>query len=240
MRIFRSAMIVPAMILAFGLSAPAQDHLEPEDGVLNQPDWSWDYSKKLREVLLKDAASYHLARMVCLPAFEPEWAVTVVREKVKDFDDPHTYFVEYAGAEKKLSRKDAPNARVTKARAPLDGDTAESLNRTWRRMLRTIRYPEELGIGADGVDYHFSRFVPLFDRGQNDPLAGWEQGKIWTPDEESPCGELVAIGEALRAYALARPEGRDEARSVIRAKVDRLKATLDRLDRKKRAGAAAG
>src|SRR5689334_10917659 len=139
------------------LTAPAQDHLEPEEGLLSQPEWRWDYGQRLREVLLKDAAPYHLARVVCLPAFEPEWVVTVIREEPKKLDGPHTYYVECVVAEKRLfPPKDSRGVTARKARAALDGETAESLNQVWRRMLRTTRYPKEPQLGADGVDYHFS------------------------------------------------------------------------------------
>jgi hypothetical protein len=227
--ITRCGTLILAAQLGFCLSASAQDHLEPEKGILNQPHWEWEYAKNLREVLLKDAARYHLARMVCLPAFQPEWVVTVVREDGEDDDAPHTYYVEYVGAEEKLFRpKDLKSLKVKKSRAPLDHETAEALSKVWRRMLRAARYPSEAGLGADGVTYHFSRFLALIDRGQADPLAGWEEGQIWTPDEESPCGELVAIGERLMEYARARQEDRDKIRAQIRVKTDQLGAKLDR------------
>ncbi len=224
----RYAVVVLAMQLIPGPSTSAQDHLAPEAGILNTPSFHWDYSKRLRDVLLKDAASYHLARMVCLPSFETEWVVTVVREDGADLDDPRTYFVEYVGAESKLFRtEDSQDIKVRKARAAIDPDTAEFLNTTWRRMLRRTRYPKEPRLGADGVSYHFSRFVPLIDRGRNDPRAGWEQGTIWSPDEDSLCGELVAIGEGLKDYALAQQEDRQKLGSVIREKTIRLSVKLD-------------
>lgn len=228
-------LVLTAHLIAC-LSASAQDHLEPEEGILNQADEQWAYATRLREVLLKDAATYHLARMVCVPAFEREWVVTVVREDGEDFDAPHTYYVEYVGAVEKLFRpRDLQSPKVKKSRAPLDRETAEALNRTWRRMLRATRYPGESGLGADGVYYHFSRFVPLVDRGRPDPLAGWEQGRTWSPDEESLCGELVSIGEGLKLYAQARPEDRGKIRSELRAQSDRLGATLERRERNEKA-----
>jgi hypothetical protein len=217
-----------AMVLVSWRGSLGQDHLEPERGILNTPDFGWDYSKRLREVLLKNAANHHLARMVCLPSFEPEWMVTVVREDGEDFDAPHTYYVEYVGAESKLFRtKDSDDIKVKRSRAALDPDTAEFLNMTWRRMLRRTRYPKEPRLGADGVGYHFSRSVPMIDRGGNDPLAGWEHGTIWSPDEDSRCGDLVAIGEALRDYALAKPEDRQKLGTAFRDKTTRLRVKLD-------------
>jgi hypothetical protein len=212
------------------LNASAQNHLEPERGLLNQPEGQWSYAQRLREAILKDAAGYHLARMVCLPSFEPEWVVTVVRQTAEDHDRPHFYYVEFMGAEKNLFHpNESQGVTVKKSRAPLDRETAESLNKTWRRMLRTTRYPKEPRLGADGVNYHFSRFLPLIDGGRSDPLAGWEQGTIWAPDEDSECGELVAIGERLKIYAQARPEDREKARQAIRESTAKLEVRLDRV-----------
>jgi hypothetical protein len=172
--------------------------------------------------------------MICLPSFEKEWVVTVVREDPKDLDGPHTYYVECVVAERKLfPPKESRGVMARKARAPIDGETAESLNRVWRRMLRTPRYPTVAGVGADGVSYHFSRFLPLIDDGRPDPLGGWEQGTIWSPDKESSCGQLVAIGERLKSYAQARPEDRERVRREIRERVDKLGARLDRAQSEK-------
>lgn len=229
--IARFVVVVLTVQLISGPSASAQDHLEPESGILNAPGSTWDFSKRLRDVLLKNAASYHLARMVCIPSFETEWVVTVVREDGDDLDDPQTYFVEYVGAESNLSQsKDSDNIKVKKARVALDPDTAEFLNTTWRRMLRRTHYSKQdrVGLGADGVGYHFSRFVPLIDRGRGDPHAGHEQGQTWSPEQDSPCGDLVAIGEGLRDFALAKPEDRLKLGSVIRDRTIRLRVKLDR------------
>src|SRR5262249_29843998 len=152
----------------------------------------------------------------------------------KDLDGPHTYYVECVVAEKKLfPPRDSKGVGAKRARVPLDRETAESLNQVWRSMLLTTRYPKEPRLGADGVDYHFSRFVPLIDCGRPDPLAGWEQGTIWTPDEESLCGELVAIGERLKACTQARRENRERVHREIRERAERLGARLDRVQSKK-------
>jgi hypothetical protein len=227
--IARYAVLVLATQLISCHTTSAQDHLVPEEGILNRSEASWSHAKVIREVLLKDAATYHLARMVCLPAFQRKWVVTLVREDGQDWDAPHTYYVEYVGAVKKLiPPRGSGSVSVKKSRASIDGETAEAVNKTWRRMLHATRYPEELRLVTDGETYAFSRFVPVTDRGKNDPLWGWEQGRIWSPDETSLCGELVAIGEQLKEYALARPEDRDKVRSEIRVKTDQLRAKLDR------------
>jgi hypothetical protein len=50
----------------------AQNHLEPEEGILNSDEEDWNYAEKLHAILMKDAPFYHLARMVCVPSDHPE------------------------------------------------------------------------------------------------------------------------------------------------------------------------
>jgi len=174
-------------------------------GILNRQQWELDYARRLREIILKDASMYHVARMVCLPSFRAEWVVSVVRKDGKDLDAPPSFEVELVQSDRKLYPPEkSDGATVQRWRAALDREDAELLNKTWRAMLRTTRYPAEMGGGADGITYEFSRFVPLSEPGADDPPGGWEEGQIWSPDDASPCGRLVAIGECLKSYAMAR------------------------------------
>ena len=215
-------------------TASAQNYLQPEKGIISADVLTWDYSNQLRQVLLRDSPQWYLARMFCLPSFQPEWVVTVVRVEGKDehFDDPFTYYVEYAGAEEQIwnpKRKDLENLKVRRSQAPLDKQTAEALNRVWYRMLHASRYPKEPGIGADGVGYHFSRKVAFVSRGRGDPLAGREDGQIWSPDDDTPCDDLTLIGEELKDYAEAKLPDREKYRERLRAKIRGLEKKLDGL-----------
>jgi hypothetical protein len=224
-------------IVALGMfSAPrpiasAQDHLEPDSGFLEAYDFEWEYKGKLRAVLLRDRSAYHPARMMSAPAFEPEWVVTVVRkEEGGDPREPRrAYFVEYAAAARRIyPEKEFREIKVTKARVELDRDTAEAVHRAWRRMLRGARHPEKIRFGADGVRYHFSRFVPLYSGGIRDPFPGRENGTIWTPTEGATTYQLVEVGEALREFAVSPPEQRQNRLAALRAKTNQLNAVLDK------------
>jgi hypothetical protein len=206
----------------------AQDHLVPEEAVLSLDEEDWEYAKRLRTVLLKDAPYYHLARAVCLPSPAPEWAVTVVREDA-DFttpDDQLKYYVEYVVVDKSLwDPNKIQDVKVKKSRANLDRKTAEAVQEVWRVMLRAVRYPDKDRDGLDGETYRFSRGVPLLDRGRPPQLAGgFEHGQIWSPDDGSMTSELVEIAESLKKYAQSRPEEREKLQTEILAKSNRLKA----------------
>jgi hypothetical protein len=201
-------------------NASAQDRLEPERGSVNEPVplASLAHYLELHKTLLRDAAFHYRARVVCEP-FGPRWVVTLICE---DRERP-AYFVEYAGFE---DRKDG-GYRIRKARASLDREAAEAVQEVWLRMLRAVRYPDVPRNGADGVTYHFSRFVPL---GLDDPLApgGWEAGQIWTPDPTSTTGRLASIGVAMRDFAMAPPEKRTGLRGRILKQAVALKSDLDK------------
>jgi hypothetical protein len=206
----------------------AQNHLEPEEGILNSDEEDWNYAEKLHAILMKDAPFYHLARMVCIPSNHPEWVVTLVRDDEAP-GEQSAYLVELAVVEKSLwNEKNFRAVKVKKSRARFDRKTAEAVQEVWRLMLRTVRYPDKDRNGLDGESYHFSRAVPLIDRGRPFPLGGFEQGQVWSPDDETLAGELVAIGELMRQYPVARPEARDKLRSEILAKSNGLRAKLDR------------
>jgi hypothetical protein len=228
---FRVLIIVLAILSTQCRAIRAQDHLEPEEGILDMDEDEWEYTKRLRTILLKDAPPYHLARMVCLPSCAPESVVTVVRhdEGFLTPDDQLTYSVEYAVVEKALwGPGNFRDVKVKKSRANLDRKTAEAVQEVWRLMLRTVRYPDKDRDGLDGETYRFSRGVPLPDRGRPSPLeGGFEHGQIWTPGDGSMTSELVAIGESLKKYALAKPEEKDNLQSEILARSNRLKAKFD-------------
>jgi hypothetical protein len=173
-------------------------------------------------VLLKGAAAHYRARVICVPTSRPAWALTLVSED----DDRPIFFVEYAVLEGRpgSSIKDSD---VKTVRAALDREIAESVQDVWLRMLRRVKYSERLmGGGADGVTYHFSRFVPLpqVDRKVS---SGWQSGCIWTPEPSSMTGQLAGLGEALKEYAVASSEERLKRREDIRARVRHLMDMLD-------------
>jgi hypothetical protein len=212
-------MFAAAIVACPCCTASAQEHLEPERGSINESLTSLDYKLRLHKALLKEAASYYRARVICEPAFQRRWVVTLVCEQA----DTPVYFVDYAG----LADPRDPRAGGQKARAPLDREAADAIQNVWLQMLRAVRYPDAPRIGADGVTYHFSRFVGL---GEDDPRApgGWETGQVWTPDPTSLTGRLASLGEAMREFAMAPQEKRADLREKILKEAIGLRSDLDK------------
>jgi hypothetical protein len=100
-------------------------------------------------------------------------------------------------------------------------------------MLLRVQYPQKPAKSAveDSTRLHFSRAMPTWHPGKDDLLGGFEQGYLTTPSITShgpTTRGLIAIGKALKAYALANPEERDKLRLKIRAAAALLNKELDR------------
>jgi hypothetical protein len=212
-----------AVAILTGSAVSAQDHLIPEEGSLN--DRGVDHARTLRRAFFKGAElDAYRARVVCVPSFKPAWAATLVCDD-QDGDRP-AYFILTAELEGQAG-VEAERAEVRRAKAPLDRETGEAVQKVWLTMLRGVRHPRHPVAGADGVTYHFSRFVKLLS---DDPIApaGWETGQIWTPDPASPPGRLARLADRLRAYAIAPQEERPKIRDGILKEATALQSDLDR------------
>ncbi len=131
---FISAALATVLLAFNAGQSPAQHHLEPEDGSINESSDRGEHARRIRETLLKDTPFYNVARMICSPALEPEWVVTVVGVEKSRYEGPRSYFVEYVAVDKKLyGLKDYPKVKVKKSRVDLDRRTAQRLGQSLAR-----------------------------------------------------------------------------------------------------------
>ena len=227
MSMIRFAFLLTAGALLATPPLIAQEHLAPERGSINESEGILDYHKSVRTTLLKNVSFHYRARVICFPSFKPPWAITLVcQESDPENAEESAYFLEC------VLMEDRPGllmeeADVRTERVALDRDVAEAVQEVWLRMLRQTLYTARpVGGGADGVNYHFSRFVPL---GKNDPKApsGWEAGWIWTPKPDSLTGQLASLSEALRTYTLDSSDGRKQSLASIQERSKRLLSAFD-------------
>ena len=225
MSTMRSAFLLIAGVLLATPPLVAQEHLAPERGSINESEGILDYHKSLQKTLLKNAPFHYRARVICFPSFKPPWALTLVcQEGDPENGEEPAYFLECVLMEDRpgllIEETDVRTERVA-----LDRDVAEAVQEVW---LRQTRYTDRhVGGGANGVNYHFSRFVPL---GTNDPKApsGWEAGWIWTPDSDSLTGQLASLSEILKSCAIDSMGDRKQALATIRERSKRLLLALNR------------
>jgi hypothetical protein len=183
---------------------PCSPYLEPEDSRFSLAPGMRVYEQMLAESLLeaaeREAQSLapawqreEKASLVCLPSFEPEWALWVVGERKAGF------WVLLTEAEKTIwysttnnpERPRPPSVKIH--RSELATDLGRAVCDIWSRVLSQTRYPREPLQGAcDGVTYHFA-----YSRKWIKETAG----KTWSPEEETVPGKLVGLSHALRDYA---------------------------------------
>lgn len=218
----RTLMLPIALIVGLTCHACAQDHLVPESGSLNERPAALEYAKRLRAAMFENSSHYR-ARVICEPALQSAWAVTLVCEEKGGRPE---YFVEYVVLVDDEDMKDG-EFRAKKGRVRLDGQTAEAVQEVWFRMLRSVRYLEDTAhtrVIADGVTYHFSRFVPP---GDARVPTGFETGQVFSPEPNSTTRRLASLGDAMRDYALASQANRANLRERILKLASSLKSELD-------------
>jgi hypothetical protein len=190
-----------------GLRAGESDaYLEPEDSPFSPPlklairAYELMVAKSLlepAEVVFRSTAyrdpQKEIASLVCLPSFEPEWALCVAGERMSGFSVLLTEAKKNIWYSSRNPEVGFPIA-VSKSEGQLAADLGGAICDVWRKVLSQTRYPKELQTSGrcDGVTYHFAYWGV---RGGS-LLAG----KAWSPAEESVAGKLVAVSHALRDY----------------------------------------
>lgn len=189
----------------------AQRYLEPEPGILAGGDSS--YESKLVALFSKGYESDVVFRMVCIPAFEPEWLVGLRQtgETFRAFvlrPDNQVWKTERRPLEER-----AP-IHVTETSADIDAQTGKLLADLWSGMLLSARHPPWSHSGLDGVSYYFSMFIPGH---------GTASGTIWSPAPDSRTGLLAALGRSLAEYVDVPPERKADALAEIQQTAERLR-----------------
>lgn len=164
--------------------------LEPDESLLFSPE-SPEYIARVREGLLKDLPIFRAFLVFSNPSFESAWVAWVEVEPEskacsRTFASPPP-----SGAQS--TAPDVP-AKPESRCVPLDAKLANAIAEAWLSMLWNVRYQPTDEIGLDGTTFHFSGFC----RG-----VGILAGQTWSPHDATPTGRLVALAEALKAYALA-------------------------------------
>jgi hypothetical protein len=187
--------------IALGNSSAADDeHLEPEDSPFDRCDQQTAaYYEAIAGHLLKghEHQRYTLLSVVCLPSFEPEWALLLLKSRFSD------HFLALNAATDKLWSNPTSTIAVERLQAPIPSDLAATVCGAWESMLRRTRHHEKTRLGLDGVNYHFATYAPELTS-----MAG----KVWSPNDETSPGKLVELSHLL--YKLVK-HGEDERSAML-------------------------
>jgi hypothetical protein len=183
------------------LPRQSSPYLEPEGSPFSPPGrrgiscYELNVARTLLEPIELEARGEgykEIASLVCLPSFEPEWAVWVAGGRQTGFSVLLTEAeknIWYSTLTEEMQFSVAP---VRMHQCHLPTDRAAAICDIWRRILSQTRYHKKSELGCDGVFYHFAYWGI-----GSAPLAG----KTWSPEETTVPGKLAVLGHTLRDYA---------------------------------------
>lgn len=151
------------------------------------------YGKIARTLLVTE--SHHdrpQLSVVCLPSFEPEWALLLLEVKRVGY-----MLTLRTAASQIWPPERTEEVKVDKVRVKVDDAFAAGVRSAWEKMMRRVRHATPTMVMLDGVSYHFT-------------LRG-KAGRTLSPRPQTAPGRLVELSHALRAYV----EASDAARSAI-------------------------
>ncbi len=183
------------------------DHLLPEASPFHH--WEIDGSYNLsvaRRLLQKSECHPVIATAVCLPSFEPEWAIRI-------------HGSEELGFAATLTRAQTPiwsaghnaDVNVSQNVITLSSSLAHELLKIWVKMLRDAKYQTSASAGLDGVSYHF-----LYFKNTHGHLCG----QTWSPDPESTAGHFVSLAHCLHDFVMVDSITRPGIESKLKSEVE--------------------
>lgn len=213
-------LIIAIILLLTPPSIFAQEHLEPELGILTTRDSI--YETKLREVFAEGYGNDVILTVLILESFGTEslvgmrktsdgFEVFYLAAKTSIWDTELLRYYE-AGNITQLDMKgnrivkeesevyqslkqrtpaDFRTIQIDRARRKLSNTVAEQIAEVWKSMLLETRYPKTGRFGKDGTTYHFSI---------RDSYRGTLAGKIWSPVDNSRTAYVVHLANSLRQY----------------------------------------
>lgn len=168
----------------------ADARLHPEASPFADGPHDWERDRLVRQFLCgpRTPDERVVAFGVALPSFQPEWAVRLIRA------DSAGYRVRLTRFAVLLSASSGATPEVETFESPIPEADADRVVEVWATMLRNVRPQRCLPGDADGIRFHFG-----CDFGTEINLAG----RTHSPRPDSPTGRLVAVLDALRAFAAA-------------------------------------
>jgi len=208
-------------------------YLEPIRSAFSGWHGQDDYYRNIREKLFPGSFNY-LIRVLEIPSFELEWAVSVQERdfyepgvKVKRFADGSViatragefvepkkrYYAVYSSASEPIyNNKKISKVRVLTSERQISSELASKLLELWSSVLSKTSY-SEYGGGADGTTYYF------FCRS---PELGLMEGSTWSPKDGSKLPlQMVRLANQLRELAQSKSTlSEDDLKSQVQSVID--------------------
>jgi hypothetical protein len=217
-------IVMVLFIMSINSASSQTNHLIPESGIFNAPNFQIEYYSKVRKILFQGMDFRPIIRLVILPSFSPESVLEVEFNR-----STNKMYVVYQIAEEMIANN--PNWEQTKLKSikkEITNESAKFIQRLFQAAVAGIKESDDEQItqvgdnytltvkhvGVDGENYFFTANVPI-------PKTG----TTWSPPTESKMGRIVNIG--LEVINLARNEKEPiEFDSKLKEKMTQLTAEL--------------
>jgi hypothetical protein len=179
------------------------EQLEPEDS-----PFLVDYYAVGRLLLQGISQRSTIVTVVCMPSFEPAWAIRLHKS------ENHGFAVTLTETSTQICPSSShfpPTVLTSKAKLPTA--IAVELVEIWRKMLKATFPRAFKGIQQDGVSYHF-----ICNAGAEGKLCA----QTYSRDFETSPGRLVSLSHKLREYASL--QGRTEVLAQIESEMEWFRA----------------
>lgn len=145
--------------------------------------------------------------VVCLPSFRPEWSLRLHRPPngSRNSREPTLVLVR---ANEPIWGATVRTVETTRHTRPIGDALATRLERVWGRMLESTRASRYVGMGVDGVTYHFEH--------------RHRAGQTWTPRPNTRAGRFVQVADSLARYTGAEELARPAIESELIAQLERF------------------
>lgn len=147
-----------------------------------------------------------IATVVCLPSFEPEWAIRIHGSNKLGFAATLTKAKTQIWSAGQDAEVDVSHDDVT-----LSSHLADELLNIWSKMLRDAKYRASASAGLDGVSYHF-----LYFKNTHGHLCG----QTWSPDPETTAGHFVSLAHSLHDFVLVDSLNRARIESQLESEME--------------------
>ncbi len=183
------------------------DHLLPEDSPFHHWEIQGGYKLSVARRLLREIERRPvIATVVCLPSFEPEWAIRI------HGSDKLGFAATLTKAQKQIySAGQDAEVDVSQDDVILSSNLADELLEIWARMLRDAKYRASASAGLDGVSYHF-----LCYKNTHGHLCG----RTCSPDPETTAGHFASLAHCLHDFVMVDSSNRPRVESQLEAEMN--------------------
>ena len=162
------------------------EHLNPVRGIYNISNSGIEHCLKVRKVLFNGLSDYPEIGFQVIPSFTPASVLQI------EFDGNNKYYIIYHIFE----QMDFTKGEVNKFKIEIDKESVDLIKSLFSTAIAQVRYPKEEFLGYDGTNYYFS----IKESGL------LKSGTVWSPNEKTKMGKLVAIGYKLIELAKSEKE----------------------------------